>query len=387
MRHLITLLFLAVGLLGCTASAAGPTRVALNDPQQRIDVFLEQTPTGSDLDTITHRSPEDFRTPVIETTANEIPQQREAVRVFDSRAELKDFMVEVEFINPRSPVEGAWDYGVMFRMREAAQGYRVFMDSDGEWGFRYGEGAPTHTGTLVRWNREMGERNRLRLTVFDTQAFLFVNNVFVVTLDVSAHNEKGTVAAGTGFLPGHTHPDSKTKFQDLKVWNLSPEATIANSALQVSGAATVFKSGNVNRPNFIAHATFQNPTNVQANWDYGFEFRHTGPKHYFAVVLTKQGKCILRYVKEQDGAPHREWQKELDAMGMNLGPGQENEVVLYVNGKSGLLLINGRRLKYVFDLAARTEAGDVQLVGNLAGAMSPQPFFINYRDFEVAPIP
>lgn len=385
----LLVLFGSFGLFGCAPTTPTPPKtveVAIHDPYATFpdETFLNKTPNPPVLNMPLPPAPRTFRTPIANPEPSVIQQLGNHIQIYDSKMKLADLEVAVEFVNPRSQVEGAWDYGILFRMKNLDQAYRVYMDSDGEWGFGYGNQLLAPGGTLAKWNSKMGEVNELRVIALGKSALFFVNDYYVSVLDVSAHPEAGTIAAGTGILPGHSLDESVTKTRDFRVWRMQPEPTTAEGNLTVAHGVPAWQKGNFNHPNFIAHVTFVNPHGA-SKWDYGLALRLSGDKHYLAMMLTSDGKCFGRFMTEKDGIPISYALPEYYVTGLKKGAGEENEIVLYAYKDNGVLLVNGQVLK-ILDFSDLKNAGDVRPLAN-GMVLTRQTYTVPYKNFTVVPIP
>jgi hypothetical protein len=137
--------------------------------------------------------------------------------------QLRNFIVEARFHNPYDRSEGGWDYGFLFRNTGANEQYRLYVDSDGTWGFRLRNNDDEKilaTTPLQHLKTGATDTNLLRLIVKDNEAFFFVNDNYISTLDVSEKTISGLVLVVEGLSPDHEISGKVTRYDDLTIWRL-----------------------------------------------------------------------------------------------------------------------------------------------------------------------
>lgn len=172
---------------------------------------------------------------VIQHSDGRLEHQRDGVAMavmarsdlFASPVSLRDFVAAIRFSNPYDRSEGEWDYGLGFRSKTPNDGYRLYLDSSGNWRLQLassGGGKPAQddlaTGRLTSVRVDRGGTNELLIMVKDRLCLFYVNGGFVASLDVSNLNVPGEIWAGTGFVLGHSKPGRATGFQGFRVWPL-----------------------------------------------------------------------------------------------------------------------------------------------------------------------
>jgi hypothetical protein len=135
----------------------------------------------------------------------------------------QNFVASVRFNNPYDPSESAWDYGLGFRGEGTDDGYRLYLNSDGEWYFEIAnEGGPRpfyrlKSGKAEKFHRAWDQHNDLAIYVENDELLLFINEEYVDTLDVSHRSRSGKIWVGTGFTEKHRVPGAYTEYQDFVV--------------------------------------------------------------------------------------------------------------------------------------------------------------------------
>ena len=154
-----------------------------------------------------------------------------AIAIRSSGVNVADAMIEARFFNPYSTTEGPWSYGFLFRKSTANIFQAVFVRSTGEWHHRLSTGS-VETHQLLR--REASQHidvsqaasNHLRLIALGDSGWLFINDVFIVELDMSGLRDSGDVSAIGSYFTGDEIAGKSVAFQDFTVWSLSEGAPL-----------------------------------------------------------------------------------------------------------------------------------------------------------------
>jgi hypothetical protein len=141
---------------------------------------------------------------------------------------LRNFIAEVQFLNPYDAAQHAWDCGIIFRATNFYIQYRVLIDSKGKWFFRAADVSSDNrpqskefaSGKVSNVNTAADGSNHLRLIVNDKTAFFFVNGEYVATLDVSGRNVPGDVLVGIGYDDDREINGRSTRYKNFSVWSL-----------------------------------------------------------------------------------------------------------------------------------------------------------------------
>ena len=145
------------------------------------------------------------------------------VKLRSSEVKLRNFICQVTFYNPYSMSERSWDYGIFFRDTGGNKQYRLSIRSDGYWALHFVEDPTWDTitsGVLSNLDTSPSGKNTLRIVVKDTQGFLFVNDRYIDTLDVSRKQEPGDVLVATGIWKGNEITGKTTRYEGFTVWSL-----------------------------------------------------------------------------------------------------------------------------------------------------------------------
>ncbi|MFT4040784.1 MAG: hypothetical protein QM692_21565, partial [Thermomicrobiales bacterium] len=326
-----------------------------------------------------------------------------------------------------------WDVGIGFRDTGDEDQYRVIVDSEGRWFFKFGRDAVIAQGQINDFDASAGGVNTLEVvTQGDTGYFAF-NERLVTELDLSGSGAAGDVFIGSGFFDEDASQPGLLPFSDVEVWavpatappmatpvsetpiatpesepvegQVIPEAapsvamsaagigTLAQAAMakppaagpsngsleQQEGAASVAGAG-VSLDNFVADVTFQNASDASEQpWDVGIAFREQPNGDHYRVTIDSTGR----------------WQFQIGTQpplsggvlpSINFAQGAPNELMLVVDGGHAGFIVNGLFVAQL-DTSALSGASDVW-VGSGFRRDNVRPGAItNYVGFRVWDIP
>ena len=201
---------------------------------------------------------------------------------------IGDMVVEATFVNPYSAASNRWDYG--FILRDSGLGsaaVHVVVMSSRRWSVLAGDEPPRDVigeGTLTTFDTSAGGRNHLRFVAIDERGWLFVNDEFVSTLDLSAVTGAGDVAVITGAFEGNMVAGAVTRFEDFEGNQLSRRYGPAQGKIQKEPGGIGYHPSRVNTRDLVVEAEFANPQG--SDWDYGFVIRNPEYNHLEVIGLT-----------------------------------------------------------------------------------------------------
>ena len=117
---------------------------------------------------------------------------------------LDDLMVEATFTNPYDVSVHNWDYGFFLRYDRGDDDppfLQVVVDSRGRWAVKSGSGAPYNqvaAGNVSNLKLRAGQQNHVMVVALEERGWLFVNQTFVASFDLSDVKVSGDVAIITG---------------------------------------------------------------------------------------------------------------------------------------------------------------------------------------------
>ena len=130
--------------------------------------------------------------------------------------------------------------------------------------------------------------NHLRVIALGDIGWLFINNEFVSTLDLSGWREAGDVRAATGLLSGDEITGRSTEFLDFAVRPVNSTFGPESGALphDPDGGTIKLKRAETNLSALLAEVSFLNP--YLGRWDYGFFIRGPTSARWHAIVVTSR---------------------------------------------------------------------------------------------------
>ncbi|MEA2584531.1 MAG: eukaryotic-like serine/threonine-protein kinase, partial [Thermomicrobiales bacterium] len=309
-----------------------------------------------------------------------------------------NLIVEARFFNPYDGTESGWDYGFFFRETDEHL-YRVYVDSSETWSLDLWTSADSlatiATGPIPTLNTTANRSNLVRLVARGDEGWLFVNDVFVATLDLSAIDGGGAVGIGTGFEAGSERDGAETRYEGWAIWNLqTPAARTATAAAVAATTRALTATASAiagaiaeaeakadlsygpdadslrHEPNdnaievkiapgtfaadVIVEARFFNPYDAEEHpWDYGFLFRDTEAAEY-RLYIDSTARWRLDIWKAADGTISTLYEGEV--AGVALEAGNSNHLRLVARGDRGWFLVNG-------NLAATLDLSDISTGG------------------------
>jgi len=148
----------------------------------------------------------------------------EYIEDYAAGVELRDFIVEAEFLNPCSASTGSWDYGFLFRDEGGDQQFRLIIGSDRYWTLFNVVGdadvPAISEGEIPTLNINEGGSNWVRLICQGGRGWLFVNGEFIAEFDLSARTNAGDITIATGMYGGDEIEGKTTYFENFSIWSI-----------------------------------------------------------------------------------------------------------------------------------------------------------------------
>lgn len=325
-----------------------------------------------------------------------------------------DVYVRAQFAHPEPADLDLWDVGVGFRDTGDDNQFRVVVDSDGRWFFKYGLYDVIAQGRITDFDASAGGINTIEVVTQGDSGFFAFNERIVTELDLSESDSAGDVFVGSGFFDEDAAMSGLLPFEDVEVW-VVPETTVTEtpatpelpkSAMldgagfasitklamtsppaggpadgdlaQQVGAASVAGAG-VELEDFVAEVSFVNPDAVGQSWDVGIAFREQPNGDHYRLTIAS------------DGA----WQYQIGTQApisggvlpvVNFAPGAENTITLLVDGSNAAFAVNGFFVA-TLDASALSGASDVWVGSGFRRANVTVGVVTGYRDFEVWELP
>ena len=140
-----------------------------------------------------------------------------SIGVHRSGVWTRDVIVEAEYISPSGT---DWDYGFLIRHPEYNRLEVIGISGDGRWFHDAGDiGDSEYTdmasGSLGDSGARVLNRNHLLIMALENVGLLFVNGVYVASLDLSHNQDYGDVSAMGDFYSSHR---GSPEFENFNVW-------------------------------------------------------------------------------------------------------------------------------------------------------------------------
>ena len=297
---------------------------------------------------------------------------------------MSDLVVSATFINPYSAVSNSWDYGFILRDRgtgASAKFLRVAVTSQRRWDVAWREGSnseshPIAEGYLSRFDTSANGRNHLQLVAVAERGWLFVNNEFISSLDLSSVTGAGDVSVITGAFTGNEVAGATTRFEDFQGSRLTHRYGPASGTLEHEpGFISVHRSG-AWTPNFVAEAEFINPSS--SDWDYGFTFR--SPEFgRLEVIAVTDNNWWYHDTRDVDDNEYT----DIDDGRLPSGSFRDtNHLLLLAIDEIGLFFVNDQLIAHL-DLSHNLDHGDVSAMGGFFNDSTGEPQFRNFNVWAV----
>ena len=294
-----------------------------------------------------------------------------------ARVSLSDFTVWATFTNPYSAAANNWDYGFMLRDNRSNDGNFAFITvtSNGRWEARVRNRDASFSesvgeGRLANLNTAAGERNTVWLAAVGTRGLLFVNGMFIATVDLSAVSGNGDIAVVTGTFAGNEVAGAVTRFEDFRGSGLRKHYGPASGKLEKEPRYISEHRSLVRVRDLIAEVEFLEPDGN--NWSYGFVIRSSAPGRLEVIDIHSSGTWS-HHTKDVGDDDYT----QTDTGRLSLRPGGKTHLLLMAIGDSGYLFMNGRLITRL-DLSHNQDAGDVSAIADFYHNNSGNPRFENF---------
>jgi hypothetical protein len=141
---------------------------------------------------------------------------------------MYNFVAEATFFNPADRTVHPWDYGFVFRYTSGDTRYncRLFIHSSGVWALLIPQQTNADSvtskivgsGALRNLDLSPTGSNHVRVIAYEKTGYLFVNNEFVSTFDLS-DTFGMDLWMGSAFTNGTSFPGLRVKFTDFNVYS------------------------------------------------------------------------------------------------------------------------------------------------------------------------
>ena len=289
---------------------------------------------------------------------------------------MADLVVSATFINPDSVASNSWDYGFVLRYGDGPRIYFV-VTSKRFWHLSWQEGTGSKNqivgnGSLSRFDTSPNGRNRLHLVAIAERGWLFVNDEFVSSLDLSNITGTGDVGVVTGFYAGNDVPGTVTRFEDFQGNRLTHSYGPASGRLEYEPGFISEHSSDVWARNFVMEAEFVNPSGN--DWGYGFMFRSPESNRLELIGVTGSNWWYHQTRDTNDDRDTTMADSSLSSVSFR----NRNHLLLLAIDEIGLFLVN-EQLVAQLDLSHNLDYGELSAMGRFFVAHTGEPRFRNFN--------
>ena len=291
---------------------------------------------------------------------------------------IANMVVEATFVNPYSAASNPWNHGFILRDKRDGHFFRIVVTSRGSWDAKIKSGGSydsIDSGTLGKFNTNAGGSNHLRIVAIETRGWFFVNDEFVSTLDLSAINGAGDVAAVTGVYKDDEQAGAVTRYEGFQGSELTKQYGPARGQLQnrLDGVST-HVSGVWTR-DLVTEAEFTNP--LGSNWDYGFVIRSPVPNRLDLIGINGSGQWF-HHTRDVGDDKYTDAAKDwLDSTGIDWHS-RRNYLLLLAFGDSGWFFLNDQLISKL-DLSYNLDYGRISAMGDSYKDHDGSPRFSNFN--------
>lgn len=304
-----------------------------------------------------------------------------------SGVNLSNFIASAEILNPYATSSGGWDFGLVFRQQATDDELRLVVRSDGAWNLNdrsEGEDDFVQDGDLSDYlDTSEDGRNKIILVASDEKGLFFLNGHLIARLDLSAQDDFGEVALGTGFYTSNKQTGEATAYENFTVWPFVPEFGPRDGELEhLDDGFIRMRGADVNLQNFIAEVEFVNPYGEEVGtWDWGLAFRETEEEYW--LIIDSDGDWNLIDRRADDDYDIAEGNVSTI---LRMGDGETNEVSLIALNNRGYFFLNDEFIAEL-DLSDRLDAGEVEVVTAFFTGNEVPDYTTEYNEFTVWPLP
>ena len=287
------------------------------------------------------------------------------LEIYDSYTWLADAVVEARFLNPYSPQEGEWDFGILFRYRQGRE-YNLFhaviIHSNGSWhhqlrtneeeNHRLASGDSEYIATGTH------EYNDVRIIAFEDEGTLFINDNYIATLDLSGLTGEGSVVIATEWFADTGIKGKSTAFENFTVRERKlVYGPVSGELKHYPGDDQVeIQRANIRIADVELEGTFYNPYSPSVKgWDYGFFVRWNSEGN-IRFIVTSDGYWSVDTWRTGEG--HKRLRSGEIQTAFDINTGASNHLRVIADGERNEFYVNGNRVAVV-DVGELTEVGDV----------------------------
>ena len=276
---------------------------------------------------------------------------------------VRNFTISADFEVPYSESVGDWSVGFIFR-NPTRNNLSYVSAWDGIYGHyerHDGEDTLIDAGYVSNQNRNVGDKNKMKLIVIEDRGWLFVNSEYVTDLDVGGASERGSLEIATGFFTGEEVAGETTRVSDIRASALEKLHGPSSGTLTQSDTFIAVSEANIDVEFAYASAEFSMPDDLD-NWSAGLMFRKREREDYLLFRISSSGTWEVNHATTS-GDDWRDitqgYSSEIDIDNPIL-----NRIEVFYMGEVAVVYVNGQVLGAA-DISAISGSGDVTVAYGL----------------------
>ena len=137
---------------------------------------------------------------------------------------VADGIFEARFHNPYASWQGDWSSGFIIRSNGEGSFHAIVVEEGGYWVHRLRTGDAGASHELATRHSSListtpNNDNQIRVVALGDTGWLFINDAYIASLDLSGLTNRGRVSAVTNFFTGDGLAGYSTRFEDFTIWS------------------------------------------------------------------------------------------------------------------------------------------------------------------------
>ena len=291
------------------------------------------------------------------------------IDTYHADVSVSDAVIEARFFNPYSIQDGSWSSGFMFRSGRFNEFHILGIHSGGYWYHHLRTGDVENQQNLAsEYSNHIDTTahgsNRIRIITNGPQGWLFINDAFVATLDLSGLTVAGGVSVVGSYFQDDGIAGQSTRFENFTITSLQKVYGPINDSIEHdihdTGYIDTYNS-QVSITNGIIEARFTNPyASWQGDWSSGFMLRYTSANE-FHIIGARSSNYWFHYLRTGNVDTEQELAIEYSQQVITSSTGSNHILIIALN-ELGWLFINGVFISEL-DLRGKVEVGRVSAIG------------------------
>jgi len=297
-------------------------------------------------------------------------------------------IIEATIIPPHNDNNRNWSSGFLIRRKNNSQLHSIGINSEGYW-FHYIRNQNTNPEDITAGEYTsaiklgLGDNNKLKIVSIDEKGWLFINDQYITTLDLSLWIGNGDIQPIGSWFKGDEYDGEKTIFKNFSIKSLEIAYKNENGIIQELGNRMIdtFNS-DIIIDNSIIETTFFINNKNDTQWSPGVFIRNSQVSGTHSVVISSNGNWS-HFI----WTPTNSWVLlESDfSEKINIIGDKENNVLIMVFDKVAWLFINNSYIEKL-DFSSLIEEGEIQIFNNFFSEDENFNNITNFKNFSILSI-